>query len=64
MCYALTSLITSAERDMIRALGVRLNDVIDQAAAQADMTAVTTDLENRFTGHEACRNSTRTGCGG
>ncbi len=58
-CYALTFLITSAERDMIRALGVRLNDVIDQAAAQAGVTAVTTDLENRFTGHEACRNADR-----
>lgn len=56
-CYALTFLITSAERDMIRALGVRLNDVIDQAAAQAGVTSVTTDLETRFTGHEACQNS-------
>lgn len=56
-CYALTFLITSAERDMIRSLGARLNDVIDQAAAQADVTSVTTDLENRFTGHEACQNS-------
>lgn len=56
-CYALTFLITSAERDMIRSLGVRLNDVIDQAAAAAGVTAVTSDLEVRFTGHEACQNS-------
>lgn len=58
-CYSVTSLITSAERDMIRDLGVRLNDVIDQAAAAAGVTAVTTNLESRFTGHEACRNSSR-----
>lgn len=56
-CYALTFLITSNERDMIRALGARLNDVIDQAAAQAGVTSVTADLENRFFGHEACQNS-------
>jgi len=58
-CYALTFLITSAERDMIRDLGVRLNDVIDRAAAAAGVTSVTTDLEVRFTGHEACQNSSR-----
>lgn len=56
-CTALTFLLTNAERDMIRRLGVRLNDVIDTAAAQAGVAAVTSDLEHRFTGHEACRNS-------
>lgn len=56
-CTALTFLMTNAERDMIRRLGVALNDAIDAAAAQAGIPAVTTDLENRFVGHEACRNS-------
>lgn len=55
-CYALTFLITSNERRMLRDLGVRLNDVIDRAAAAAGVPSVTTDLENRFTGHEACQN--------
>lgn len=58
-CAALTFLITSSEPRMIRSLGVRLNDVIDQAAARAGVTAVTTGLETEFTGHEACRNSSR-----
>lgn len=58
-CYALTFLITSAERDMIRTLGVRLNDVIERAAVAAGVTPVTTDLEVGFTGHEACQNSNR-----
>lgn len=58
-CTALTFLITSSERRMIRSLGVRMNDVIDQAAAQAGVTSVTTGLESHFTGHEACRNSSR-----
>lgn len=56
-CTALTFLLTSSERDMIRRLGVRLNDAIDAAAAQAGVPAVTSDLEQRFVGHEACRNS-------
>lgn len=47
----------SAERDMIRSLGVRMNDVIDRAAAAAGATSVTTDLEVRFTGHEDCQNT-------
>src|SRR5699024_2251344 len=56
-CTALTFLLTDAERDMIRRLGVELNDAIDEAASRAGVQAVTTDLEQRFEGHEACRNS-------
>ncbi|QTX05626.1 GDSL-type esterase/lipase family protein [Agromyces archimandritae] len=57
-CSALTFLLTSAERQMVRRLGVQLNDAIDRAAAAAGVPAVTTALETRFAGHEACKNST------
>lgn len=55
-CSALTGLLSVRERQMIRRLGVALNDVIDRAAADAGVPAVSSELEELFDGHEACSN--------
>ena len=55
-CSALTGLLSSAERQMIRRLGVELNDAIDAAADAAGVRSAGTELEQVFDGHEACAN--------
>ncbi|WP_298329611.1 SGNH/GDSL hydrolase family protein [Haloactinopolyspora sp.] len=55
-CAALTGLLSTAERQMIRRLGVALNDAIDAAASAAGVRSAATELEQGFDGHEACAN--------
>lgn len=55
-CRALTRLLSTAERQMIRRLTAALNDAIDEAAATAGVLSTSTALEAGFDGHEACDN--------
>lgn len=55
-CPALTGLLSDAERQMIRRLGVLLNDVIDNAAAEAGVESASDEVAAVFDGHEACAN--------
>lgn len=55
-CPALTGLLSVSERQMIRRLGVALNDVIDAAADDAGARSAAGELEQTFDGHEACAN--------
>jgi lysophospholipase L1-like esterase len=55
-CRALTPLLTRAEREMIRRLGVALNRVIDEAETAAGARSAGAHLEEVFDGHEACAN--------
>ncbi|SDS17440.1 GDSL-like Lipase/Acylhydrolase family protein [Jiangella sp. DSM 45060] len=55
-CPALTGLLSDSERQMIRRLGVLLNDVIDAAAADAGVESASDEVAAGFDGHEACAN--------
>lgn len=55
-CPALTGLLSTSERQMIRRLGVLLNDVVDEAAAAAGVRSASAQVESTFVGHEACAN--------
>lgn len=55
-CRALTRFLSEGERQMIRRLGVELNDAIDAAAEAAGVRSASTELEEVFDGHEACAN--------
>jgi lysophospholipase L1-like esterase len=55
-CRALTPLLSTAERQMIRRLGVALNQAIDEAATAAGVRSAGAQLETAFDGHEACAN--------
>ncbi|NED97310.1 SGNH/GDSL hydrolase family protein [Phytoactinopolyspora alkaliphila] len=55
-CRALTPLLTTAEREMIRRLGTALNQVIDEAATAAGVRSAGAHLETTFDGREACAN--------
>lgn len=55
-CDALTGLLSNSERQMIRRLGVLLNDVIDAAAAEAGVESASDEVAAVFDGHEACAN--------
>ncbi|MBB5788494.1 SGNH/GDSL hydrolase family protein [Jiangella mangrovi] len=55
-CDALTGLLSNSERQMIRRLGVLLNDVIDAAAAEAGVESASDEVASVFDGHEACGN--------
>ncbi|WP_157987436.1 SGNH/GDSL hydrolase family protein [Jiangella endophytica] len=56
-CPALTGLLSDSERQMIRRLGVLLNDVIDNAAAEAGVESASDEVASIFDGHEACANA-------
>lgn len=55
-CPALTGLLSTSERQMLRRLGVLLNDVIDAAAAEAGVESASDEVAAVFDGHEACAN--------
>lgn len=55
-CRALTPLLSTEERQMIRRLGAQLNDTIDDAAATTGVSSLGPVLEELFDGHEACDN--------
>ncbi|WP_129667422.1 GDSL-type esterase/lipase family protein [Phytoactinopolyspora endophytica] len=55
-CSALTPLLSSPERQMIRRLGSALNEVTEEAASAAGVRSAGTQLEQVFDGHEACAN--------
>ncbi|NDL58580.1 SGNH/GDSL hydrolase family protein [Phytoactinopolyspora mesophila] len=55
-CRALTPLLSTAEREMIRRLGVALNQAIEEAASAAGVRSAGAQLEAVFDGHEACAN--------
>ncbi|WP_147375459.1 SGNH/GDSL hydrolase family protein [Jiangella rhizosphaerae] len=56
-CPALTGLLSTSERQMIRRLGMLLNDVIDGAAAEAGVESASDEVAAVFDGHEACANA-------
>ncbi|WP_162605698.1 SGNH/GDSL hydrolase family protein [Jiangella aurantiaca] len=56
-CPALTGLLSTSERQMIRRLGALLNDVIDDAAAEAGVESASDEVAAVFDGHEACANT-------
>lgn len=56
-CPALTGLLSDSERQMLRRLGVLLNDVIDNAAAEAGVESASDEVAAVFNGHEACANA-------
>lgn len=56
-CSALTGMLSNSERQMLRRLGVLLNDVIDAAAAQAGVGSASDEVAAVFDGHEACANA-------
>lgn len=58
-CPALTGLLSTAERQMIRRVGAALNDAVDAAAEVAGVRSAASALETTFTGHEACANGSQ-----
>ncbi|WP_166356218.1 SGNH/GDSL hydrolase family protein [Phytoactinopolyspora limicola] len=56
-CRALTPLLSTAERQMIRRLGLALNDAIGEAASAAGVRSAGSHLVSVFDGHEACDNA-------
>ncbi|WP_158542650.1 GDSL-type esterase/lipase family protein [Phytoactinopolyspora halophila] len=55
-CRALTPLLSTEERQMIRRLGGALNEAIEEAATAAGVQSAGSQLEETFDGHEACAN--------